>query len=111
MDKRKELAKRCAALEAEVQTQAGLQGEVQRLEQRCQQLQVSLCRKQAQQASLRPWQWGQAPPTYACESQRRGLGCKLCDQAGERLQPPLSDASRVAQGLVDAHNAMQVNKP
>ena len=44
VDKRKELAKRCAALEAEAQTQAGLQGEVQRLEQRCQQLQVSLSR-------------------------------------------------------------------
>eukprot|EP00891_Asterochloris_glomerata_P006915 jgi/Astpho2/6915/Aster-01782 len=41
VDKRKELAKRCAALEAEAQTQAGLQGEVQRLEQRCQQLQAA----------------------------------------------------------------------
>ena len=52
MDKRKELAKRCAALEAEAQTQAGLQGEVQRLEQRCQQLQVSILRSYASVASM-----------------------------------------------------------
>ncbi len=68
MDKRKELAKRCAALEAEAQTQAGLQGEVQRLEQRCQQLQVSPLSSQASVASmLEAMAMGELPPNYACE--------------------------------------------
>lgn len=55
LDKKKELSKKCGALEEEARLAAGIKEEAQRLEQRCQQLQAS---NMALKKQLKPLQEG-----------------------------------------------------
>ena len=55
LDKKKELSKKCCALEEEARLAAGIKEEAQRLEQRCQQLQAS---NMALKKQLKPLQEG-----------------------------------------------------